>query len=402
MLLLMPLLFAAPDRSQADTKTNAGAIRRGTVNIVLANSNGIVALTDSNETVTYANGESRTAGMGKKLFQIDARTICTIAGFGSTELANFPHINSATADMIETFTDQLMSARGPLTFDDKVRMLSFSLRFQLSVMGGLSNLDPKQLGDLLEVILAGYDLDSAPRISKLKFAATVDAEGVISIRPAEVTATNIGRKLAEEAAGLGETEVKFMLADPDFFAEDSEVGRYSKCRKLDGCASMTTGDMEDLAKDLALQCSAKFRQGTFMPIGGPNQFAILEKGGKIDFHQPTFPERPVNKTRLALLTDISIDCAGGSMTPVSANGGLLIIAVTQHYVNCPNIHLDGVYYSKSDFQNSTLHYAGGVFAFDPSNRVTNTTLLLHRGVDRTQTEVKNLIALPWKNVGTEP
>src|SRR5271168_5299533 len=47
----------------------------GTINILLANKNGLVAVTDSR-----LSSKGRAAGSAQKLFQLDDKTICTIAG----------------------------------------------------------------------------------------------------------------------------------------------------------------------------------------------------------------------------------------------------------------------------------------------------------------------------------
>ena len=69
----------------------------GTVNIVLANANGIVALTDSNQTgKSPSTGEPFTSPLpGQKLFRLDDRTVCTIAGFGSLPFPDYPELNTS-------------------------------------------------------------------------------------------------------------------------------------------------------------------------------------------------------------------------------------------------------------------------------------------------------------------
>lgn len=51
----------------------------GTVNIILANSQGIVVETDSQ--LSDTNGQP--VGLGQKLFRVDDHTVCTIADFYS-------------------------------------------------------------------------------------------------------------------------------------------------------------------------------------------------------------------------------------------------------------------------------------------------------------------------------
>ena len=93
----------------------------GTVNIVLANANGIVVLTDSNQTGYRPNGESFTTPVpGQKLFRIDDRTVCTIAGFGSTFLPTFPEFTSSAAGVLDRYAAELRSKGGRHAFHEKL------------------------------------------------------------------------------------------------------------------------------------------------------------------------------------------------------------------------------------------------------------------------------------------
>src|ERR1700735_4007457 len=56
-------------------------VSRGTINVVLANQNGIIALTDSMVTA----GRKQLREPAQKLFKLDDRTVCTIAGFLSSD-----------------------------------------------------------------------------------------------------------------------------------------------------------------------------------------------------------------------------------------------------------------------------------------------------------------------------
>ena len=64
--------------SPTATRNDHSLIKRGTVNILLANKNGLVAITDSK--LVMGNDP---AGYAQKLFRIDDHTLCTIAGWYS-------------------------------------------------------------------------------------------------------------------------------------------------------------------------------------------------------------------------------------------------------------------------------------------------------------------------------
>jgi hypothetical protein len=82
------------------------SVLTGTVNIVLANSNGIVVLTDSNQTVISDTGELFTSPLpGQKLFRLDDRTVCTIAGFGSQSHPEYTELTTSAGGVLDRRKD---------------------------------------------------------------------------------------------------------------------------------------------------------------------------------------------------------------------------------------------------------------------------------------------------------
>lgn len=141
----------------------------GTVNIVLANANGIVVLTDSNQTWRAPNGEPFTAPRpGQKLFRIDDKTVCTIAGFGAASLPGFPEFTSSAAGVLDTYVEELRSKGGSHSFHEILTSLEFLFDFQLSGIGNLQHLNPSDLENYgFELTLAGYDTDGTAKIGKV-------------------------------------------------------------------------------------------------------------------------------------------------------------------------------------------------------------------------------------------
>ena len=72
--------------ANSSTQQGQGIVIRGTLNAALANTNGIVVVTDSIQT----SGSHQLTDPGKKLFKVDQDTVCTIAGFGSEKLSCSP------------------------------------------------------------------------------------------------------------------------------------------------------------------------------------------------------------------------------------------------------------------------------------------------------------------------
>jgi hypothetical protein len=83
----------------------------GTINIALGNENGIIVLTDS--MLTGATGQLREPG--QKLFKLDDRTVCALAGFVSAPAASsqtwIPELDTNVGAIINEYI--LQSAKKP-------------------------------------------------------------------------------------------------------------------------------------------------------------------------------------------------------------------------------------------------------------------------------------------------
>lgn len=107
------------------TNDASNPLLTGTVNIVLANPNGIVVVTDSNQTYKLGDELFTYTLPGQKLFRIDERTVCTIAGFGSKPLPRFSQINSSAAGVLDSYVEQLGRTGATHSFHEKFTSLFF-------------------------------------------------------------------------------------------------------------------------------------------------------------------------------------------------------------------------------------------------------------------------------------
>jgi hypothetical protein len=379
----------------------------GTVNIVLANANGIVVLTDSNQTVTLRSGEQFISRLpGQKLFRLDERTVCTIAGFGSAFLPGFPEFSSSAAGVLDSYVEELRSRGGTHSFREKLTTLKFLFIKQLSGIGNLQHLDEAQLGYYeFELILAGYDLDGTARLGKIVLSTSLLPNGIFSPVLKQLTEKTVGREFIYEKAGIGGSAVENILTYPAQLADEPEIGRYAASKASDRGGSLTVSEMEALAKSLARHAAmvnrryvSGFRR-TLWPVGGRDQIAILEKGSIQKIDQPTlsFEQRRVNMTPFGIITGITIDTNGTGAVTSYVPPGIVGLFLKMGFIG--DVLLDNGYYYEDDFRNGTLHYDGGLLGFDPSNRVTDCVLSLGPHADRHSADVQELIArFHWKAV----
>jgi hypothetical protein len=180
----------------------------GTVNIVLANANGIVAITDSNQTWHSSSGEPFTSQQpGQKLFRIDDRTVCTIAGFGSTPLPNFPEFANSAAGVLDRYATKLRSNGGVHSFREKLTSLRALFEFQLAGIGNLQHLHAEDLRNYdFELILAGYDTDGTAKIGKIVLGNDLLPNGMFSPVLKELREQTVGSAVRDSLPAQVESD----------------------------------------------------------------------------------------------------------------------------------------------------------------------------------------------------
>lgn len=382
----------------------------GTVNIVLANANGIVVLTDSNQSSRDPNGRPFTSSLpAQKLFRIDNSTVCTIAGFGSTPLPNFPEFTNSAAGVLDEYVEELRSRGGSHSFHEKLSSLYFLFQFQLEGIGNLQHLSDRQIGDYeFELILAGYDLDGTARVGKIVLSTTLRPNGIFSSVLRQATEQVVGRELMHEEAGVGAAAVRNILDHPTQLSDDPDITTYAASKASDHGSKLTIAQLEGLAEALARHSSivnTHFlgfdggRAVNWQPVGGANQIAILEGGSTASIRQPSFPTREVNTKKFGMIIGLTLDANGvpGAVL-INPPPGMIELFLKNRFLG-GLVRLDNAYYFEDDFRNAEFYYDGGILALDPSNRLTDCILTLGPHVERRSVAVQELITrFPWKSV----
>jgi hypothetical protein len=144
----------------------------GTINVVVANDRGIVALTDSMLTQISQNEKGvrtsrKLSTAGQKLFRLDDRTVCTFADFASTETRHLPRFLNNTSAIIGRYEDKMKGSR-PLLVSEKLEELEDLFTYYLT---GVANLVGQ--GNSFELLIAGYDPDGTPEVGRLVLRTTL-------------------------------------------------------------------------------------------------------------------------------------------------------------------------------------------------------------------------------------
>lgn len=342
---------------------------KGTVNIALANSNGIVLLTDSMQSFKR-EGVWHHVQPAQKLFLLDDRTVCSIAGFASETGWVNAELNVEVPGIIAGFKDQLSQHPVP-ELDAKLNALGFLIGDYIDdvanrheAAGGL-NTSPATY--LFEVIAAGYDADGTSKVKKLVLTANV-SPAVNGRRfwshntsPVEASALNGLRYLF---AGIYDVSEQ-ILKTPQRFPQKAAIQRYAQSEK-----PLRLKEMAALASAMAAQTASQPAFNGF--VGGPDQIAILAKGEAINLQQPLF-EAPPRPLKFTMMNYVRIQ---GSQRYFLTLPDKHFLWVHSQFVGVRDLRLDGQFFYDCEIRDSIVEYAGGLTDFGVSNRVINSMLVL--------------------------
>jgi hypothetical protein len=348
---------------------------RGTVNIALEDANGIVLLTDSAESRHVANGWSHS-WPAQKLFRLDDKTVCSIAGFGSEKGWLEPKMDTYVAGIIADIRDQL--AQKPVAeLDAKISAVAFLVGHYIDVLANrqevISNpnvhFDPNSYK--FEVIAAGYDKDGTPKVRKLILTLTAvrtaDGKRVWTHTTLPEKAT-VEKGLTHLLGGMPTVSQK-ILDSPDEFPASVAIKRYARFKATNNGKPLSLRELAALAREMAAKTSQDQRFAGF--VGGPVQIAILADGKVQKFEQPTFPEPP-RPLKFSLMVDLEIT---GSLRFVAMGSYLLWIRSNFIGIRDLGFRLDDQFFYGCEIRDSIVKYGGGLTDFGATNKVIDSMLL---------------------------
>jgi len=184
--ILFLLLFAIclPGSSQTISSQPMSHPERaqGTVNIFLAEGGSLVAVTDS--MLTYETTNQHVPN-GRKLYKLDARTICAMAGSYSEGGPNNLENLALFLPEIAGYISQEMAKRGSsnVSFERRAGGIFYSFEFQLtSHLQAMAAANPAMKIDeakpTVELTLAGYDNDGSLKLAEMTLAPRRTQSGV--------------------------------------------------------------------------------------------------------------------------------------------------------------------------------------------------------------------------------
>ncbi len=376
-------LCAAERNSSADPP----AIR-GTINVVLANGNGIVVLTDSRLSRMTPAGPQPLPEPGQKLFKLDDSTVCTFAGFAAAPVSAFPELADNSAAILQDIGRHL-STQGPQPFHAKFRAVVSLFSLQLDTIANLRH-SPHLEDYRVELTVVGYDSDGKGRIGQAYLRVVPDAGfngSMLSVKEVFANESVIGNDLVWTVAGE-ENAARRILNAPFTLSSDPVIATFAKAYSENRGASLSVSQMKDLAESLA-----RYTALARATVGGENQIAVIRNGHLERLQQATFPAKaPVLHFDLLIRGEI-INAGQAVSSPLPS------VFVETRLDRIRRVKLDDNFYFATEIVNSTVLYDGGTTRFDSSNKVHDCVLILGSNARRNPDILRHLQAdFVWKQI----
>jgi hypothetical protein len=404
----------------------------GTVNVILASHGTIVAVTDS--MLSFANPEGHEP-TGIKLFKIDDRTVCTMAGlYSESGFANMDSLTLLIPKMMQTFISDVENRPDKMQFWYKAAWLQYrALNTINSHLNALqfshSDLDVNSISPL-ELTLVGYDDDNLLRIADITLYPRKTGS-LINFVPGN-RPKDADKPLCSLSTSIDRVRDPFFNMSPFFNPENTPVVRFINEAFFCEIAGIphvaeeilnspgTYGDIQaihvfieankqgrylrleevrNLAIELERQTALSESQNGKFRVGGNPQITILQNGKVVESptEGPKIPSTLGEDLGGMLMRNPKTDCGQSKHPGMVIGPGITTIQIVQGLISNCNYDLDGLMFTETTFTNDQVYYSGRApLLFAPSNIVNSSSLHLGEGVDFHNEQVKHLACdFPW-------
>lgn len=274
---------------------------RGTVNVFLANQNGLVVVTDSR----LSNG-MRAVDRGQKLFQIDDHTVCSIAGWYSAagplikpDISGNPSYPAylAVSDIIQTTISSIFEDSSTLSIERKMKLLSNIIAFSLLISASIYDANgitqsKDQLEMRSEVTIAGYNDKGILEILQTDLIPNIQNGKIVEYNAKEYPAVYITKSTGfiSVIRGIPDTANSILGGYfPAMYSADNYafLGFFKNAIDKGEGNSLSLLDLELFAREIERHTALKNPE----LVGDDQQIAILENGKVSFYHQP-FSSKP--------------------------------------------------------------------------------------------------------------
>jgi hypothetical protein len=311
-LILMSCCLCA---AQAGTGRDQPSIQTGTLNVVLANRNGVVIATDSRRSSQQpfdCHGRQQTfCDDSQKLFKTGTASALAIAGFASGGL---PGVSGTPLNVeVSSFLRRRFGSSGIPDQRGNVEMVtSYAATEFVQLLPGLaglfdpSSINPKDLSFFATV--AGIE-NGVPKVAQVCLVPQAQAVGrenfvlyfdarpncLIGGQPGSVTVEHF---IQPVLVGCSEcTEIPSKIVSTTFQTHDPAILAYYSSVKTKNLDNFTTAQMEDLARAML----RKAAMHTDM-IGGDAQVIVFPIRGEPSVSMPLLPSNQTLVPNMVLTT----------------------------------------------------------------------------------------------------
>jgi hypothetical protein len=216
-----------------------------TVNVIMGNRNGLVVVTDSK----LSSGK-QSMGFAPKIFQVDSRTVCSIAGAyrvpGPKSGRSYP-----VAIAIPSIMQQLSSTiatQNDLDIDQKMTMASEYFKFGLGIVAEADAASHIPVDNSESVLtLAGYD-KGLLEIRQMHLAPRRSKSGEWTYQETSRYAKTVDDEITYKLAGFENPGESILEGKSTNYDTDPTISLYRQAHSRDNGASLTVNDLKLIAK----------------------------------------------------------------------------------------------------------------------------------------------------------
>jgi 20S proteasome alpha/beta subunit len=379
----------------------------GTINVLLGNRNGLVAVTDSR--LSYSNGHPYPKP-APKLFKLDYQTICTVAGFYADYGPGFPGgqypASMAASSLIARYKTLTRGHYLPLA--KRVEVLTNIFQFSLNLVTrmnfaarshkGAENQSPKP-GSLV-LTVAGYENGNSVTVIQVYLIASLVDGGyeyvAVPTQRESICANSytLGLDFDCSLAGLSSIAGNILRGTDTESRRDPSAIRFLRAKEAGKLDALDVNEMMNLARYLKERSSDPPQQDV---VGGPTQIAVLRDDKVALFDQPVEPIDWLKATNFNTWEGSSLGSSrnyvdgrpptqGGMMA--SPTLGAMVVRGSATGIIQP---LDNIIFIDSIFDHCLLTYDGSPMSmFDVSNRVIDSKLIVSPRVDMSTELIKQI------------
>ena len=352
----------------------------GTLNLCIANSNGIVVVTDSRASGVDLKGNFIAEDWHKKLFQISEKIVVTIAGYNRVPLNNTPVFHAPAAGVILNYIADMRQKNHKPSYLEVIRTLPYLIGFYLQSVSNIKELS-----------------EPAAKVSPEKYHFVMmvigDDNGIMKINKIDV-GLNRKKNFTGDYYLIAEESVEEkIISGFEYYAvgqpavADSVLQRYHNSVKKEERDALPLSEMINMATGImnrTIQSNKK--------VGGVIQLAFFQNERFQTTTMFPYPGGPQIKFN-------SIYGSGfkGVGTAIKSEGSIALI-VSSSFEDTTALLGSPYYYFGNKLKNCQVIVEDNNFSFDASNQIENSTLSFHETIDRKSEKGKQLLSgFPWKN-----